>query len=103
MGKPKLKIHEMSIENFNNSFKKKNLDNIILTKENLSEIEKQFGLDDRSENSKTGKISCDEYHSHSYKCIHYNSPEAGIVDRLINEIKRYKERIDNIRDSLEED
>lgn len=103
MGKPKLKIHEMSIEDFNNSFKKKNLDNIILTKENLSEIEKQFGLDDRSENSKIGKISCNEYHSHNYKCLHYNSPEAGIVDRLINEIKRYKERIDNIRDNLEED
>ncbi|MEK6926427.1 MAG: hypothetical protein AABW50_04075 [Nanoarchaeota archaeon] len=91
MGKVKLPIHDISKRDFNNDgFKKRYLDKRVLEQEDLNAIEGVFGLSDRSPNSNVGSLCCSEYHQHDYPCNWYNSPEAGIVDRLLLEIRRYQ-------------
>lgn len=97
MDKPILPIHEMNKDEFNNNFKRQHLDSSVLTETDLEEIKKVFGLSDRSANSPVGHLCCDEYHRHGYSCINYNSPEAGIVDRLIDEIIHYQIVLGEIR------
>jgi len=99
--KPKLPVNDLSIASFNGYFKEKHLDGDILRDEDIEEIKKIFGLDDRSINNKIGAISCDEFHAHSYKCHFYFSPEAGIVDRLIREIHKYRAKLSDVRSRLE--
>jgi hypothetical protein len=98
MPKPVLPIHEVDIPKFNNDFKVKHLDSKVLSESDLKAIEQVFGLSDRSANSPVGRICCDEAHGHSYSCHYYNSPEAGIVDRLIDEIRSYEARLKQISD-----
>lgn len=69
------------------------LNNRILTEENLNEIKKIFV------NNKC-RINCDDYHAHSYKCIEFDSNEAGVICRLINEIKRLKSAIICVSEAL---
>jgi hypothetical protein len=96
MDKPVLPVYAMTREEFNNEFKRKHLDKTVLSGEDFNAIKEIFGLSDRGANSPVGRISCDEYHGHGYKCVWYNSPEAGIVDRLLNEIKMYKGRLEDV-------
>ena len=102
MLKPNLPIQNISDSDFNSGFKVKHLDGRILKDEDLKAIEKAFGLDDRSANSRVGGISCDEAHGHSYRCHYYRSPEAGVVDRLIIEIRRYQDGLSKIQGIMEE-
>lgn len=107
MVKPYLPIQDMSEGDFNTTFKKTHLDKDILLKKDLDAVEEIFGLGDKSANSVVGMLCCAEYHGHNYGCNYYYSPEAGIVDRLLDEIKIYqskflkiKKQVDNITDSL---
>lgn len=34
-----------------------------------------------------GRVSCDEYHQHSYKCIYHETPESAVIERLLDEIQ----------------
>lgn len=97
MEKTKIKIEEMSVDEFNNSFKGKYLDKEILTDEDLTEIRKQFGPHDMD----TMIFPCNEFHSHNYSCVYYHNPEAGVVDRLLNEINRYKVKIEKVKKTLD--
>lgn len=85
-----LPIDDINEREFNEEFKRKHLDNKVLSKEDLDEIEKLFGLDQKGLPSKAAQMCCDEMHGHEYKCIWYKRPESGVVDRLIDEIKYYK-------------
>lgn len=89
MEKPHLPVDDISEREFNNDFKRKHLDGQVLSSESLKAIEEVFGLIDKSENSHVGNLCCDEAHQHSYACNHYYSPQAGIIDRLLLEIKHY--------------
>ncbi len=99
--KPVLPIHQMSFDSFNRRFKGKHLDKEVLTKEDIDTILSVFGLSDRSVNSKVGRLCCDEYHGHSYGCNYYMSPEAGVVDRLTNEIYRYQSKLEKMKKQLD--
>jgi hypothetical protein len=90
MEKPHLPVNDISEREFNVNFKKRHLDNTVLSDEDLKAIKDVFGLGDKSENSLVGYLSCDEAHQHNYRCNGYHSPEAGIVDRLLTEIRRYQ-------------
>jgi hypothetical protein len=94
--RPELLVHKISEGNFNCDFKRKHLDGEILKEEDLEAIIKLFGLDDRKVGNPTGTISCDEYHAHSFACHYYYSPEAGVIDRLINEIRNYQSTLQKI-------
>jgi len=94
--KPKLPIHEISESDFNGGFKRKHLDGKFLKEEDLEAILKIFGLDNRKVDNPTGTINCNEYHLHPFKCNYYYSPEAGIVDRLLNEISNYQSKLKEI-------
>jgi hypothetical protein len=93
--RPKLPIHGISESDFSD-FKHKHLDEEVLKEEDLNAIIALFGLNDRSVNNPTGRIACDEYHMHEFKCVQYYSPEAGIIDRLILEIANYKSTLQQI-------
>ena len=91
MSKLRLPIYDMSIEEFSN-FKSNYLDGEILNEEAIDKIKELFDIGKKT----TARIHCDEYHPHSFKCVRYNSPEAGIVERLINERNSYRSILDEI-------
>jgi hypothetical protein len=93
--KPKLPIEKLTIDEFS-EFKKKYLDNDILTLEDINEIKKLFKLSDET----TAILACDEMHGHSYRCIHYFKPRSGIVERLLGEIEHYKSAIEDIENTV---
>jgi hypothetical protein len=100
--KPILPIDEISEIEFNNSIKTKHLDNDVLKNADLKAIEKLFGLTDRGPNSPVGSLNCDEAHAHSYKCHYYRHPAAGVVDRLIREIRGYSSKLEEIGNIVRE-
>jgi len=102
MPNPNLPVHNLSEQEFNSQFKKKHLDKRVLTIEDLKAIEVLFGLDNRSVDSNVGGVSCCEYHAHSYPCNFYHSPEAGVVDRLVGEINRYRAKLLEVSNSAKE-
>ncbi len=83
---PKLPIEKLNVDDFNN-FKKKHLDG-VLTKEGLDKIAKLFLVGDSS----TGHTDCDEAHQHHYSCVYFKNAMTGIVDRLLQEIRTYRDR-----------
>lgn len=90
---PKLPIHDISEKEFY-EFKKKHLDKSVLDEETIKKIEHLF----RGGSEAVASISCNEYHDHSYKCVHYESPEVAIVDRLISELGYYKHIINKVNE-----
>lgn len=87
----KLPIEDMSSDAYKR-FKERGLDSEILSDETLEQIIILFGIG----NPITGRICCDEAHHHLYRCIEHYNPATGIVYRLINEIRKYKTRLDEI-------
>lgn len=80
------------------SLKKRFLDKEKLSKESLEEITKLFAVGD----SKTGRICCDDYHPHSYRCNEYYRADIGIVDRLITEIEKYRNKLKELAETCSE-
>src|SRR3989344_5718099 len=37
------------------------------------------------------RVSCDEAHQHSYRCLEFEYRLAAIVERLVSEVVRYRE------------
>ena len=87
----KLPIHKMTEGEFS-VFKEKYLGGDFLDQKGIDEIIKLYKIGDLS----TGSTCCDEMHRHGYSCIHFKSPEAGIVWRLMVEISNYKSIIESI-------
>ncbi|MCR4327521.1 MAG: hypothetical protein NUV46_02990 [Nanoarchaeota archaeon] len=104
MKKIKLKIEEMSVDEFNNKFKGKHLDKEVLTEEDLAEIKQQFSGSDPNLTyyEKYCRVSCDTLHRHTYNCLYFPNPETGVVERLINEIERYKTKINSTIEKLKD-
>ena len=84
-------INEMTEQQFV-EFKAQYLDKDELTSEDIDAIFVLFGGD----RPDIGYLDCKdpnkELHSHTYKCRHYYSPTAGIVQRLILEISRLQKQ-----------
>ncbi|MEK6918096.1 MAG: hypothetical protein AABW51_04060 [Nanoarchaeota archaeon] len=94
MAKPSLPITRMDPDTFNSRFKTKHLDGEVLNDEDLKAVGSAFGLSGTPEvDSRIGYIPCDEAHAHGYKCINYNRPESGVVDRLLREIRNYQSKL----------
>ena len=91
MGKPKLPIHDISEAEFG-KFKGQYLDKVILDEEAIKKIGNLF----RIGSDAIVEIICDEAHIHPYSCLRYKSPEAGIVERLLNEVNHYRRKLKNI-------
>lgn len=85
MEKPQLPIDDLSIEDFD-KFKEKYLNSSKLDPEAIKKIENLFDIGAPD----TGKISCDDYHEHTYGCVYFYHPSSGVVNRLLNEIQRQK-------------
>jgi hypothetical protein len=93
--KPKLPIDEMTIQEFA-ILKGELLEEKVLSEETLGKIKDLFNIGSPN----TGSINCDEYHPHSYKCINYKHPTTGVVDRLIQEIDTYREKLDELKNLI---
>ncbi|MBS3155526.1 hypothetical protein J4404_03435 [Candidatus Woesearchaeota archaeon] len=96
MVKPTIPIDNMSEEAFN-KFKGEYLDSETLSGEALYEIIQIFGIGQ----SITGRICCDDYHRHNYHCNEYNRKDVAIVDRLVMEIKKYKNILNGIESKFD--
>lgn len=99
MEKPKLPIHEISTDDFS-KFSRRYLNtskSLSLSKEAIEEIKKLFSLGEKG----IASFNCNEYHAHSFECFYYKSPEAGIVERLINERNYYRKIIRDINKKTE--
>src|SRR3989344_1158110 len=66
------------------------LNSPVLDKETLDKVRTLTGLDHSSPNA--FRVSCDEAHRHSYKCLEFDYRLATIVERLVSEVERYRER-----------
>lgn len=95
MSKPKLPVHEISKQDFD-KFQSRYLDFGKLEDEALNEIRNLFGI--TKNKSSVYTLYCDEAHAHAYRCLSWDSPEAGIVERLINEVNNYKRVLEEIND-----
>ena len=74
-------------------FRKKHLSDCkYLNRKDLGEIEKVFGVGDRT----TGRLNCDEAHAHRFECEEYYHPSTMIVRRLLLEIEKYQSRLGRI-------
>lgn len=67
----------MDIQESINKIKEQILLHNVLTELDLQTLYKKF----------QGKVHCDEYHQHSYKCIHYTTVENAVIVRLLDEIQ----------------
>lgn len=92
--RPTLPIDEMSDEDFD-KFKKDCLDDYVLDNDTLKAISALFGVG----KPETGSICCNDYHQHSYRCVYFNHPVTGIVDRLLWEINNYRNKLEKIKES----
>jgi len=88
----KLPIEGLTTQEFD-VFKKKYLDSLQLTSEALNQLEKLFAVGRED----TGHILCDDYHVHTFKCNFYIEPTVGVVDRLIGEIRVYREVVKDLQ------
>lgn len=94
--KPTLPVDAITIEEFER-LKGECLDNEVLSEETLKKIEELFGIGD----PKTGRIACDDYHGHAYRCVYFYSPVTGVVNRLLDEIGHYKRKVEGIRAAVD--
>ncbi len=85
-------IEKLTKEKFNSGFKSKYLDGDVLSEESIAEIKKLFAIGD----NETASLCCCEYHAHEFRCIFYNSPVSGVVERLILEIGHYQDILNKI-------
>ncbi len=85
------------IKDFNSDFKEKYLDGKILSDEALDKIYEIFGARKQGEDY---SMFCDEYHAHSYSCVRFKNPQKAVVDRLVQELRRYKEKIKDLKEKL---
>ena len=90
-----LPLEKMSEDDFL-KLKNKYLDNKVLSEEALSEISRLFAIGEES----TGVVHCNEAHAHSYECVYFRNPKTGIAVRLIEEIRRYKDKIERAKTEL---
>jgi len=67
----------------------------VLTEETIKKIEKAFDIDPK--NTRTIEVCCNEAHIHNYSCLKFTNSYSAIVLRLLNEIRGYKKRLDEIR------
>lgn len=72
-------------------FREKYLNKKRLSLEDLEMIQDAFGLIGKK-NARRFRVSCDEAHAHSYECVEFKDREGAIVERLVNELKRYQHR-----------
>ena len=93
MSKPELPIDLMDEREFA-TFKKSFLDTGRLNDEGLNLIKVNFGIKD-SPNS-VYYVNCDEQHQHHYECLRFKHPIAGMVERLVNEVQWYRQRMAEI-------
>ncbi|MFA5173759.1 MAG: hypothetical protein WC438_01100 [Candidatus Pacearchaeota archaeon] len=91
----KLPIERMSEREFDERFKQKHLDSNFLDNETLDKIRDLFGLS--GEEHPSFRVCCDDYHAHGYKCLLFYNPAAGVVERLINEIRIYQNNLEELR------
>ena len=91
-------IEDLSEDEFNRNFKPKYLDREVLNGESIGEIKRLFAIGDKE----TAHICCDKYHAHNFECILYHSPASGIVERLILEVRRYRDMLSKISYTIKE-
>ncbi len=91
--KPELPIDTIDIEEFNRTIKNLHLDEVVLNEETLSILKGLFAVGDPS----MYRVDCDEHHGHTYPCVTFHHPATAVVDRLMTELERYKEAIDQIK------
>lgn len=95
--RPKLAIDGITDKEFS-TLKSEHLDQRVLSDEALTQIRDLFGVGTPA----TGYINCDEFHAHSYKCVSFANPVTGVVDRLLQEIDRYKSKFEKAKDYFSE-
>jgi hypothetical protein len=86
-------LDEMTDTQFE-KFKKKFLDKEELAKEDLRQIADSFDF----YNPHVVRVACDEMHGHSYSCLVFSKRQTAVVCRLLEEIKRYRHKLDKIRE-----
>jgi len=96
MNKPILPIDNLSLSSEEYRELRKGLEAEKLDKKTLVEIAELFGVGA----PETGRISCDEYHAHSFECIQHYHPATAIIQRLLFEIQRYQGHLSGIQDTL---
>lgn len=97
--RPNLPIDGIDVRMFNEEVKEKYLDKEgLLSDGALDKIRELFSVGRPS----TGRVCCDEYHAHSYRCIFFYNPATAVVDRLIYEVIAYKARLDEIKIKVNE-
>lgn len=47
-----------------------------------------------------GKVHCDQYHEHSYKCILHETSESAVIERLIEEIRTQRKAMRRIQQEV---
>lgn len=96
----KLPIEIMTTKEFG-TFKRDYLDGARLGKEAIIEIRKLFNINTKKGNG-IFHMYCDEFHPHTYKCLWYYKPISGVVERLIDEIEKYKSKVKEINEICKE-
>lgn len=97
MGK-ELPIDIMSEEEFDR-IRKGRLNDNYLDELTLKLIKEMFDLN--LGKSETVRVDCDEAHAHDYRCLQVYNRGSAVVLRLVEEIERYKRKLDEIREKAE--
>jgi len=100
MLKSKLPIKGMSWDDFE-KFRGEHFNKSgVLSIEAIKRIDNLFGI---NRGGGEGGISCDEQHTHNYRCYAYSNPIAGVVDRLLIEREHYRQLLKKISHKAELD
>jgi hypothetical protein len=91
----KLPMDALTAREFHEQIKTKLLDKDVLDDAAIKKIKELYSLGNMT--VKVANLSCDEAHSHDYKCRNYYNNHAGVVERLLEEIKSYRVSFDKIQ------
>lgn len=96
-GEKVLPIDKLSEQEFDLIIKKYLLKPRLGTHE-IQKFYRLFGLDD----PEIAHLPCNENHAHSIYCQDYSNRQAMVVDRLIEEIRRYRLTLKNLETEISE-
>lgn len=93
MPKHNIPIYDISSEEFEQL--RKHLNHSKLTPEAMNYIRDLYGLTPKAPGCVV-RVGCDEYHGHSFKCLDFGNKESAVVLRLLNEIERQREILEDV-------
>ena len=64
-------------------------------------IRRIFDLPIETSETEIVKVNCDEAHAHSYSCLSFSNRSSAVVLRLLDEIEKYQDRLDKIKEEAE--